>query len=130
MNARFSLALLSLSFAAACGGDDGEETPVDASIDGATAAGAVMVTCPASPAATVVTTDASNAYMPMATTITQGQVVKFTMSSSHNVATLNAASDPALLVGFGQERCFMFTKAGTFSFKCSPNGFTGSVTVN
>jgi len=130
MSARLSFALVSALVMAACGGDDGENNPpADAAIDGASG-GAVMVTCPATPAATVTTSDGSNAYSPQMTTITQGQVVKFTMSSSHDVAPLNASSDPNLKVGFGQERCFMFTAAGTFPFKCTPHGFTGSITVN
>lgn len=124
-----------LSFAlvlglAACGGDDGDNTPADASTsDSNGGGGAVMVTCPATPAATVITTNSASAYMPKDVTITQGQVVKFTMSSAHDVAPLNASSDPNLKVGFGQERCFMFTATGTFPFKCTPHGFTGSVTV-
>lgn len=124
-----------LSFAlvlglAACGGDDGDNTPADAAAPDSAGGGAVMVTCPATPAATVTTTNAANAYTPKDVTITQGQVVKFTMSSAHDVAPLNASSDPNLRVGFGQERCFMFTATGNFPFKCTPHGFTGSVTVN
>jgi len=84
--------------------------------------------CPATTDATVITTSA-NMYMPMATTITQGQVVKFTMNAAHDVAP-NGASSTGLVVPLGGERCYRFTSPGTFSFKCTPHGFTGTITVN
>jgi plastocyanin len=125
------LSLFACLVLAACG-DDGGGAP-DAKQADAAGATVVMVTCPATPAATVVTTDASFVYNPAATTINQGQVVKFTMSATHNVAPFNGAgamTDPGLTVNFNQEKCLMFTKTGTFKFLCTPHGFTGTVTVN
>ncbi|MBA3391334.1 MAG: hypothetical protein H0T89_01765 [Deltaproteobacteria bacterium] len=123
--------LIALAFSlAACGGDDSNTTPDAAPTTDAPAAGAVMVTCPATPDKTVTTSEASNTYMPMMTTMNQGQVVRFMTSATHNVVALNATSDPALVVGFNQERCFMMTKTGTFPFKCGPHGFTGTIVVN
>lgn len=84
--------------------------------------------CPATPDATVITMSA-NMYMPMATTITQGQVVKFTMNAAHDVAPLSASST-GLVVPLGGERCYRFTMTGNYTFKCTPHGFTGSITVN
>lgn len=83
--------------------------------------------CPGTVDATVMTT-AANAYMPMMTSISQGQVVRFTMNAAHDVAPLGA-TDPALVVPLGGDRCYRFTMAGTFTFKCTPHGFTGSVVV-
>jgi len=120
----FALAIVS------CGDDGGENAPPDAAQPDGTAASVVMVTCPATPAATVTTSDVSFVYTPADTVITQGQVVKFTMSGTHNVAPTPGMSDPGLAVGFGEEKCLMFTQTGTFKFFCTPHGFGGMVTVN
>src|SRR5689334_1783816 len=113
---------------AACGGSDGGN-PADAKQADAAPATVLGVTCPATPAATVTTDNATFSYAPASVTITQGQVVKFTMSSFHNVAPAAAMSDAGLSVGFGMEKCLMFTKAGTFKFKCDPHAFVGTVVV-
>src|SRR5687767_6789818 len=103
MSARLTFVLVSAL--AACGGDDGGSNPP---IDSPPAAAIAQVDpCPGTVAATVITTGA-NMYMPMATTITQGQVVKFTMNSAHDVAPLNATST-GLVVPLGGERCYRFT---------------------
>jgi plastocyanin len=128
---RLALAALVL---AACGGDDGgDNTPMaDAAVqpDGSTAK-VVTVQCPASPAATVTTSNLADAYHPMATTISVNGIVKFEMSSSHNVAPnpIAANTDDGLSVGFGQTRCLQFKEAGTYGFMCTPHGFVGTVTV-
>jgi plastocyanin len=114
-----------ISFAAACGGDDGN-TPM---ADAPPAATIVRVDpCPGTPDATVITTSA-NMYMPMATVITQGQVVKFTMNAAHDVAP-NGAASTGLVVPLGGDRCYRFTSPGAYPFKCTPHGFTGTITVN
>jgi plastocyanin len=119
---------------AACG--DGGPAPIDApsSIDAPGNTATVMeVSCTGiTPAAMVVTTDASFSYMPMATTITKDQVVRFTTSTSHNVAPNPSAAktDPGLAVGFNKTACLKFTATGTFGFFCMPHGFVGTVTVN
>ena len=124
MSARISFVFVSLL--AACGGDDGGNNPMP---DAPPMASIVRVDpCPGTTDATVITTTA-NMYMPMATTITQGQVVKFTMNAAHDVAP-NGASSTGLAVPLGGERCYRFTSAGSFGFKCTPHGFTGTITVN
>jgi plastocyanin len=52
------------------------------------------------------------------------------MSTTHNVVPTTTMSDPGLNVPFGGTKCLMFTKPGTFKFKCAPHGFSGTVTVN
>ena len=86
--------------------------------------------CPGAPDATVVTTDSADRYDPAMTTISQGQVVRFQTSFNHDVAPLPPMTDDSLVVGFNKSRCFRFTAAGTFRFKCTPHGFTGTITVN
>jgi plastocyanin len=113
---------------AACGG--GGDTKTDAKQTDAPVATVVTVTCTGSPP-TVVEVDGTNAFMPNAVTITQGQVVKFTSSMTHNVVPnpLNHP-DSGLNVGFNMTKCLMFTHTGTFGFMCQPHGFTGAITVN
>jgi len=122
-----------IALLAACGGDDGGmQTPDAKMVDAAAANKVVEVTCPATPDATVITTDASNSYMPMTTTIPLNGVVKFTTSLAHNVVPnpLAALTDQGLNVGFNQTKCLKFTATGTFGFKCAPHGFVGTTTVN
>jgi plastocyanin len=116
----------------ACGGDS-NTADAPRGIDAAPST-AVMVTCPASPAATITTSDTAFAYTPSSATITQGQVVKFTMSSSHNVTPGHspvdtAKADSGLSVTFSATKCLMFTATGTFGFHCGPHLFNGTITV-
>lgn len=83
------------------------------------------VTCPASPDATIATFDGMNSYNPMTVTIAPGQIVKFTMQSTHNAASMT----PGLAVDFGQTVCLQFPATGTFSFRCTRHGFMGTVNV-
>lgn len=120
---------------AACGGDDGGSVTPDAATttpDSGTAAKVVAVTCPATPAATVMAVNGTDAYMPMSTTISVGQIVRFQISSFHDVTpnTIAPLTDPAIQVSPGQTKCLQFNQAGTYGFYCSPHGFTGSITVN
>lgn len=113
----------------ACGGSGGDDdaTPdAPAGIDAPAATVVEVAPCPTTPDATVITMNF--AYMPKDTTITQGQVVKFDIESSHDVNGRTA--DPGLVVGFGETKCLRFTKAGTFAFHCTPHGFSGSIIVN
>lgn len=116
----------------ACGDDGGSVTPDAAvTIDAAPTSTLVEVNpCPTTADATVNTTDTANSYMPMLTTITQGQVVKFSTSLNHDVSPLPPMTDSMLVVGFNKTKCFRFTAPGTFKFKCTPHGFTGTITVN
>jgi plastocyanin len=117
---------------AACGGDDGNSTvDAPASIDAAPST-VQAVTCPATPAATVMTSGFM--YAPMTTNITQGQVVQFVMPASHNVVpghmpSDSTTADSSLNVNFNETKCFMFTSPGMFGFHCGPHSFNGTIVV-
>ena len=121
---------------AACGGDDNGKM-IDAAGSGsgqhdAAAATVQMVTCPATPMFTVMTSGFM--YSPTSTTIAQGQVVQFVMPAEHDAepghfATDSAIADPGLSVGFGATKCLMFTQAGTYGFHCGPHHFDGTIIV-
>ena len=68
---------------AACGGSDEKTIDAAAGQQDAPAATVQMVACPATPAATVMTSGFM--FSPMTTTITQGQIVQFVMPSDHDV---------------------------------------------
>lgn len=123
------LALLAFAVLGACGGDSTNTPTPDAPKAADAAPPTVLaVTCPATPAATITTSDATLAYSPASATITQGQVVKFAMSSLHDVEP-DAGGDPGLTVGFNEMKCLMFTHPGTFKFHCGPHNFMGTVIV-
>lgn len=115
---------------AACGGDDGGSAAADArSIDG-TSATVQMVTCPTTADAMVTSTNATSSFMPMTQTVPKNAVVKFVMPSMHDVAPNPiGATDPGLVVGFGETKCLKFTASGTFGFYCSAHSFAGTITV-
>lgn len=106
---------------AACGGDDGDG---GGNPDAAAAGAATTVDCATAPTAPTVVTSGL-AYSPASTTIAPGGVVKFTMPSDHDVAS----SVSGLAVAFGATKCLKFDTAGTYSFHCTPHGFTGTVKV-
>jgi len=90
----------------------------------------MAVTCPATPAASIAADDNTDVFMPSTVSVNVGQIVKFTMPSTHNVVPdPPKATDAGLMVGFSATTCLMFTKAGTFNFKCGIHGFEGAVTV-
>ncbi|HLL24072.1 MAG TPA: hypothetical protein VK427_18195, partial [Kofleriaceae bacterium] len=111
---------------AACGGDDGDSKPTpDAPPSAATVA--LVDPCPASPDATITTK--LSAFDPPATTITQGQVVKFVSTPTHPVKA-KAGTDPKLAVPENATRCFRFTSPGAYTFECTTHNYSGSITVN
>jgi plastocyanin len=115
---------------AACGSSDSKA--VDAKQADTPAATVQMVTCPATPAATVMTSGFM--YAPMSVTISQGQVVKFVMPAEHNAAPGHTPSDGALAdsglnVDFGATKCLMFTQTGMYGFHCAAHSFNGTVVV-
>ena len=120
-----------LALLAACGGS--EDPPVG-EVDAPPGGSSIMEVTPCAGEAATVTADPSDQatmYMPPATTITMGQIVKFELPAAHNVAPHpTMPSDPNLRVNFGQTKCFRFTMPGTFNFICTPHGFRGTVTVN
>ena len=102
----------------------------DAAIDAPPPVATVLaVTCPATPAKTIVASNSQDIYVPSSVTITVSQVVKFTMPTDHNVTPDDTMSDPGLSVNYSETKCLMFTRAGTFGFHCVPHGFTGTVIV-
>ena len=107
---------------AACGGggDDGGDDTVDPP-DASNAEAVEEVTCPATPAAEITTV--GSAYSPMSVTIAPGEIVRFTPTATHDV------NGELFDVPLGGEGCFQFNTAGTYSFRCTPHGFTGSVVV-
>ena len=116
---------------AACGGDS--KSP-DAAVthDSASNATVQMVTCPATPAATVTTSGFM--YSPMTATISQGQVVKFMPAIDHDVEPGHfpldqTLADSGLNVSFGATTCLMFTQPGMYGFHCGPHHFNGTVVV-
>jgi plastocyanin len=131
MSVRISAALLITL--AACGGDK-PSVAVDAAvpIDAPPPAPTVLeVVCPSTVPLTVEAPDADLVYVfaPANQTIAVGQIVKFTMRSSHNVVPNVSMSDAGLAVGFNETKCLQFTKAGMFGFYCGPHFFTATITV-
>lgn len=124
---RLGLAVLSIGLLAC--GDDGGTTPPQVDAPPNNTATVEAVTCPATADAAITTT--GSAFDPASTTISVGQVVQFTMPSTHNVVPNSAGgtTDPNLTVNFSETKCLKFTAAGTYHFKCQPHGFTGSITV-
>jgi plastocyanin len=124
------LALLALLMAA-CGGSS-STTDAPAAHDSPPSA-VQAVTCPGTPAATVMTS--GFAYSPMTTTITQGQIVQFVMPSAHNVTpghvpADSTITDAGLSVNFSETKCLMFTQPGMYGFHCLPHSFNGTIVVN
>src|SRR5262245_2434831 len=115
---------------AACGGG-GDGGGADAAPDMPASTLMDVDPCPGSPDGTVTTDDATFAYSPSGTTISQGQVIKFVTSATHDVKPNTVVTtDVGLNVGFNQTKCLRFTATGMFGFRCSIHGFVGTITVN
>jgi plastocyanin len=123
MSARLTFVLVSAL--AACGGDDGGSTPPVDMAPPVTLS--VVDPCPATADATIMTL--ATRFEPMATTITQGQVVKFVSTSTHPVKA-QAGTDATLAIPEGATKCFRFTSPGTYKFNCTFHGYVGTLTVN
>jgi plastocyanin len=117
------LALLTSIAACSSGGDD--DNP---GIDAPPGAKVTEVTPCTGESATIMTL--GTRFEPMAATITTNQVVKFVNDVGHDIKPNGTMSDAALAVPDGQTKCFKFTAAGTYNFRCSIHGFVGSITVN
>jgi hypothetical protein len=112
----------------ACGGSDAKtDAPIDGTVTIDAPGFAMEVNCAGITPSATVTTGAGFAYEPTSSAITIGQVVKFVMiaGTNHNVNSNGKGFD----VGFGATKCFKFLKGGTYSFKCDPHSFTGSIVV-
>lgn len=106
-------------------------TPDAASMTDAAAGPSVRtVTCPPGDMPTVTTSDSVLAYTPATTTISAHGIVKFVMSSAHDVMPNPIkTTDPGLVVDFGRTTCLEFDRTGTYSFLCSAHFFVGTVVV-
>jgi plastocyanin len=118
---------------AACGGSDSKTPDAAAGQHDAPPATVQTVTCPATPAAVVMTSGFM--FSPTMTTITQGQIVQFVMPSEHDVVpghvpTDSSIADPGLDVNFAETKCLMFTQSGMYGFHCGPHSFNGTIMVN
>lgn len=120
----FSSLVLTLGLASACSSSS-EETP-DASPDGSGGGGvkAEVVPCTAAATKQITTSDTEAKFTPAAMTVTKGTLVKFVLSSQHDVH-----SGTLFTIAKGQTECVKFNEAGTYTFFCAPHGFTGTVTV-
>lgn len=114
---------------AACGGGGGDDddTPMD------TSQAAVTVVTPCA-GETAMIESLATAFDPASVTITAGQIVKLIAEPSgtdpHNIMpAIGVPTDPALMVGSGETKCFKFNTAGTYNFRCGIHGFVGSVVV-
>lgn len=130
MSGRSLLALLITVAVYGCSSSNSAASDAAPHTDAAPAT-VMAVTCPSGTVPTIASTDTNlSSYTPSSVSIGVGQIVKFTMSSEHNVVPNTIGmSDPGLSVDFGATKCLMFTKAGTFGFFCSVHGFSGTVVV-
>lgn len=85
------------------------------------------IACPGGEDATVTTS--GSMFSPMSSSIPVNGIVKFVMivGSGHDVVSTTPGE--TFSVGFGETKCFQFTRAGTFTFKCMPHNFNGSIMV-
>jgi plastocyanin len=113
---------------AACG-SSGSSTPDAPTVD-APPPTVRTVTCPPGDMPMVTTSNGVLAFDPMTTGISVAGIVKFAMSSEHNVGPdPGLPSDSGLRVPFGQTVCLEFDKAGTFHFICTLHVFKGTIIV-
>jgi len=116
-------ASLMISVVAACGGGGGSDVDAAPTVDSAPPA-VHQVACSGSPP--TITTPGLM-YSPNTVTIAPGEMVHFMLMSTHNVVSTTAGQTFSL--GLGADACLQFDIAGTFTFKCGPHNFTGSVVV-
>jgi len=107
----------------ACGGGGGSDIDARPLADAAPQT-VHMVACTGTPP-TIVTV--GNSFSPNAVTIAPGGLVHFQLDSIHNVVSTTAGQTFSL--PFGADACLQFDVAGTFTFKCAPHNFSGSVMV-
>lgn len=117
--------LILLLAVTACGGDDG--TP---SSDAAVNLPAVQkATCPSAPS--MISATGPGDFVPVATALQVGGIVKFVVSYSHDVVPdTSVNTDPLIDVGPFEGTCLQFNQVGTFGFKCTVDNHTGTITVN
>ena len=121
-------AWLAILVVTACETGGGGGVSIDAAPDVPATPVVTLSSCPATVAATIM--DSPTMFIPKASTIAVGDVVKFVITAEHFVIpnTLTT-TDPALMVSRGQTKCFRFNVQGTYGFLCGVHGFTGTITV-
>lgn len=108
---------------AACGG--GGSADIDARpLADAAPQSVHMVACTGTPPTI---TTVGNSFSPMSVTIAPGGLVHFMLGGAHDVVSTTPGQTFSL--GFGADACLQFDTAGTFTFKCMPHNFNGSVMV-
>jgi len=110
-----------------CSGGGSEAPPVDAAPDAPTPAVVRIDPCPAT-VDQEITAEATR-FVPMAPTITTGKVVRYMLSTSHELVPF-PETDPVLAVPPNSTRCFRFNKPGLYRYYCKFDSFAGSITVN
>ncbi len=110
----------------ACGGDSTATPDAAKGIDSAAAIASEVPCAGATPTATVTAPSFMYTITP-SSTIAVNQVVKFEMVSGtgHDVNSNGKGFD----TGFGVTKCFKFNVAGSYTFKCTPHSFTGTIVV-
>ena len=128
----FRAALVTLAFAAACGGgggSGGNVTPTDPYTPGTPSGSGT----PAAPAANEVIATTESTFNPTTLTVAKGTTVTFTFQSTvHNVQFANTTGAPANIANTSNSAVQrVFATAGTFGFDCSlHSGMHGTVVVN
>ncbi len=110
----------------ACGGDS-NSTPDAAKVVDGPGAIASEVPCAGATVTTTVTAPSFAYTITPSSTISVNQVVKFEMvaGTSHDVNSNGKGFD----TGFGVTKCFKFNVKGSYTFKCTPHAFTGTIVV-
>lgn len=117
-----------MTLVACGGGGGGNGNPADAAVDSPPPAVQALSACPSSVAATVI--DSPSTFVPKATTITVGGVVKFEITAEHFVIpNISVMTDPAFNIGRNETKCLRFNATGTWGFACGVHGFAGTITV-
>jgi hypothetical protein len=124
MRVPLSLAL-GIALAACGGGGDGDPDAPPSNPPDAMVQLVRGVTCSGTPAGPVTTP--GNSYAPNSVTISAGGQVRFTLGATHNVVSTTPGQVFALPLG--ADTCLQFDGPGTFTYKCGPHSFTGTVVV-
>lgn len=110
------------------GCDTGGSTTVDAMPDAPAVPVVALSSCPATVADTIM--DSPTRFIPNASTIGVGDVVKFVITAEHFVLPNTLVNtDQVLRVARGETKCFQFNVAGSYGFLCGVHSFTGAITV-
>ena len=115
---------LGTALAACGGGGGGDPDAPPANPPDAMPQHVRMVACTGTPP--TVTTPGSM-YSPASVTIAVDGQVHFMLATIHNVVSTTPGQ--VFSLPFGADTCLEFDAAGTYTFKCQPHSFTGTVVV-